>query len=162
MKNIKMRAGRVTQAITIIVAMLVSANVASAEDFHVQYDQAKLIRLARPAHDIIVGNPSIADVSIQGKQLLIVTGKSFGVTNLIVLDADGAVIVNRKMIVQGDDQKFVNLQKGENRQSYNCFPKCQPALVIGDTSAFGDEVGKAIQQKNAVSSGGKSGSGGGN
>jgi len=147
-------AGVIFRPVTLLIAMIVPLNAASAEDFLVQYDQARLIRLARPAHDIIVGNPSIADVSIQAKQLLVVTGKSFGVTNIIVLDAEGAVIINRKMIVQGDDTKYVNLQKGEMRQSYNCFPTCQPALVIGDQASFGDAVGKAIQQKNMVSNGG--------
>jgi len=156
MKKFEARAHGIYQAVTIIIAMLLSMNVAIAEDFHVKYDQAKLLRLARPAHDIIVGNPSIADVAIQGKQLLVVTGKSFGVTNLIVLDDAGAVILNRKMIVKGDDRKFVNLLKGRSRQSYNCTPQCQAALIAGDGTKFGSDVSKAIQQKSAVSTDGAS------
>jgi len=159
-KRIETRTSRLIRAVTIFIAMLGSMNIAMAEDFHVQYDQAKIMRIVRPVHSIIVGNPSIADVSIQGKQLLVVTGKSFGITNLIVLDDGGAVIVNRKLVVQGDDQKFVNLQKGSVRQSYNCTPTCQAALVVGDNATFGDQVGKAIQQKAAVSAGSAGGQSG--
>jgi len=162
MKRIETRTSHITRAVTLIIAMLGSMNMAMAEDFHIQYDQAKLMRIVRPAHSIIVGNPSIADVSIQGKQLLVVTGKSFGVTNLIVLDEGGAVVLNRKLVVQGDDQKFVNLRKGSVRESYNCTPTCQAALVIGDNVKFGSEIGKAIQQKASVSSGSANGQGGGN
>jgi Flp pilus assembly secretin CpaC len=37
------------------------------------------------AAEVIIGNPTIADVSVQGGNLLVVTGKSFGVTNIISL-----------------------------------------------------------------------------
>jgi len=160
MKIFHIRAGTIFRSIALLFAMLAPTAQAMAEDFLVQFDQARLLRLARPAQDIIVGNPSIADVAIQGKKLLVVTGKSFGVTNLIVLDADGSVIINRKMIVQGDDRKYVNLQKGDTRQSYNCFPTCQAALVIGDRSEYGDAVSKAIQQKSAIATGDSTGPGG--
>ena len=159
MKTFQTRSGRLFRSVALLVAMLVPMNAAMAEDFMVQYDQSRLLRLARPANTIIVGNPSIADVSIQGKQLLVVTGKSFGVTNLIVLDATGSVIINRKMIVQGDDRKFVNLQKGDMRQTYNCSPTCQPALVVGDQAAFAELVSKSIQQKRSISSEDGNGSG---
>ena len=161
-KRTTTRAGHIFRSVTLLITMLVPMNAALAEDFLVQYDQSRLLRLARPAHDIIVGNPSIADVSIQGSQLLVVTGKSFGVTNLIVLDDKSAVIINRKMIVQGDDAKFVNLQKGVTRQSYNCFPTCQAALVIGDQAEFGAALSSSIQQKVTVSNGAASAMSSGN
>ncbi len=159
-KTLQKRSGGLFRSIAIFIATLVTVNTAMAEDFMVQYDQSRLIRLARPANDIIVGNSSIADVTIQGKQLLVITGKSFGVTNLIVLDAKGTVIMNRKLIVQGDVRKFVNLQLGNQRQRYNCSPTCQSALIVGDQVAyFNDLLAKAIEKKNSISSeeGGNSG-----
>jgi Flp pilus assembly secretin CpaC len=57
-----------------------------AEDLVVNYDQSQLVKLPRPAAEIIIGNPSIADVTVQNGNLLVVTGKTFGITNMIVLD----------------------------------------------------------------------------
>ena len=88
-------------------AINVKAEEQASNDFLVQYDQARVMRIDEPATDIIVGNPSIAAVAIRGAKLLVVTGKTFGVTNVIVLNADGQVIVNRRLVVRADDQKIV-------------------------------------------------------
>ena len=43
------------------------------------------------AHTLIIGNPLVADVTmLKSNRLLVVTGKSFGTTNLILLDETGA------------------------------------------------------------------------
>src|SRR6185295_6796638 len=49
----------------------------AADDLIVKYDQSQLLRLPRPASEIIIGNPAIADIAIQSGNLLVVTGKSF-------------------------------------------------------------------------------------
>ena len=90
----------------------VKAQNAAANDIIVLIDQASLVRLDRPAAEIVVGNPSIADVSVQSGKVLIITGKSFGETNLIVVDADGKMITNRRLIVQEPRTGFVTLYKG--------------------------------------------------
>jgi len=63
-------------------------------------DEATLIRLGRDAAQLIIGNPAIADVSAQGPRLLVVTGKSYGVTNLIALDSEGREIFNAQLGVR--------------------------------------------------------------
>lgn len=108
---------------------------AFADDLIVRYDQAQLLRLPRPVNEIIVGNPSIADVAIQGGNLLVVTGKTFGVTNIIALDADRNIIQDQRIIVERD-QAVVNLHRGTGRQTYSCTPQCQPNLTIGDDSTY--------------------------
>ena len=59
-----------------------------ADDLVVRYDQSQLVRMPRHVSELIIGNPTIADVSLQGGKLLVVTGKTFGVTNIIALDAE--------------------------------------------------------------------------
>src|SRR5689334_2493493 len=85
----------------------VKAQNAAANDVIVLIDEASLMRLDRPAAEIVVGNPSIADVSVQSGKVLIITGKSFGETNLVVIDADGKMITNRRLIVQEPRTGFV-------------------------------------------------------
>jgi Flp pilus assembly secretin CpaC len=134
---------------------------AAANDLIVRYDQSQLLRLPRPVADIIVGNPSIADVSVQGGNLLVVTGKTFGVTNIIALDAERNVIQDQRVIVQQDDQRVVNLTKGSGRESYSCTPNCSPTITIGDNNAYFDAVSRhaSIKTKFSDQSGDQGGGG---
>ena len=113
-------------------------------------DEATLVRLDRPAAEVIVGNPSIADVSVQSGKMLVVTGKSFGQTNLIVIDADGKAIINKKLSVQEPRQGLVTLYRGSARFSFYCAPNCTPPLVIGDEADHFDKIEKQIQSKRSI------------
>ena len=139
----------------VIVALLsISADqcaTAAKNDVEVIIDEATLVRLDRPAAEIVVGNPSIADVSVQSSKTLVITGKSFGETNLIVMDADGKVVVNRTLIVQEPRTGFVTLYKGASRQTLHCAPHCTPPLVIGDDKKYFNTIGEQIKTKQSIS-----------
>jgi Flp pilus assembly secretin CpaC len=119
-----------------LAAFATDVSSAAAADMVVKYDQSQLLRLPRPAADIIIGNPTIADVSIQGGNLLVITGKAFGITNIIILDADRNVIQDQRIMVERDVNKIVHLQKGVNRQSWNCSPQCNPTVTVGDDQQY--------------------------
>ncbi|MFN0218526.1 MAG: pilus assembly protein N-terminal domain-containing protein [Hyphomicrobium sp.] len=133
------------------VAAVAQPTIAVAGDLVVRYDQSQLLRLPRPAAEIIIGNPSIADVSLQGGNLLVVTGKTFGITNIIALDAERNVIQDQRVLVERDDLKVVNLHKGSTRFTYSCTPNCEPNLTIGDDKAFFDTVLKHNGDKSKFS-----------
>lgn len=141
------RLGRAAAMAMLAAAFAVAAGAAKAEDLIVKYDQSQLLRLPRPAAEIIIGNPAIADISIQTGNLLVITGKTFGITNIIALDADRNVIQDQRVLVKRDEAKVVNLQRGTLRQSYNCTPQCNPSITIGDEQAYFDTIQKASQAK---------------
>jgi Flp pilus assembly secretin CpaC len=142
-------------------AASLTATNASANDLVVVYDQAQLLRLPRPPAEIIIGNASIADVSIQGGNILVVTGKTFGVTNIIALDSERNVIQDQRILVRRDEKRTVNLHKAAMRQSYSCTPNCSPMLTIGDDANYFDMVSKHNSTKTKFSeSAGDSGGGG--
>lgn len=130
---------------------------ASANDLIVKYDQSQLIRLPRPVADIIIGNASIADVTVKSSNLMIVTGKSFGVTNIIALDADKNIIQDQRIIVQRDEVATVNLHAGSSRRSYNCSPQCNPSITVGDDKEYINLVASTTSQKLRVSENGSTG-----
>lgn len=153
---------RMGAAISFIVAGLAAslASVpASAGDLLVRYDQSQLLRLPRPAAEVIIGNPSIADVALQGGNLLVVTGKTFGITNIIALDAQRNVIQDQRVIVERDEKRIVNVHKGAMRQSFSCTPACSPTLTIGDDTAFFEMVSKHNTTKTGFSEGSADGGG---
>jgi Pilus formation protein N terminal region len=126
-------------------------NGAYAADLVVRYDQSQLLRLPRAATEIIIGNPSIADVSLQGGNLLVVTGKTFGITNIIALDAERNVIQDQRVLVERDERAVVNVHKGSARYTYSCTPNCEPNLTIGDDKTFFDMVQKHNTDKTRFS-----------
>jgi Flp pilus assembly secretin CpaC len=133
---------------------------ATAADLIVRYDQSQLLRLPRPATEIIIGNPSIADVSLQGGNLLVVTGKTFGITNIIALDADRNVIQDQRVVVERDERRVVNLHKGSTRFTYSCSPNCETNLTIGDDKGFFETVSKHNSEKTKFSEGAADSAGG--
>jgi Pilus formation protein N terminal region len=140
-------------AMLLALISVLAAPSARANDLIVRYDQSELIRLPRPATEVIIGNPSIADVTIQGGNLLVVTGKTFGVTNIIALDAHRNVIQDQRVLVERDDLRTLVLYKGAQRESYTCTPACAPTITIGDETKFFETMAKHAQNKATVSSG---------
>jgi len=87
----------------------------------------------------------------------VVTGKTFGVTNIIALDQERNVIQDQRVVVQRDEARTVNLHKGSQRQSYSCTPNCSPTLTIGDDTAYFEMVSKHAQSKTKFSDGASDG-----
>jgi Pilus formation protein N terminal region len=143
----------VAMVIAVLAGTLAMGGEAQASDLIVRYDQTQLIRLPRRATEVIVGNPSIADVAIQGGNLIAVTGKSFGVTNIIALDEKSNVIQDQRLIVERDNSRMLVLYKGPLRESYTCTPDCSPTITIGDDTAYFESIAKHTQRKFGVSTG---------
>lgn len=143
--------GQITLISIILLAAAAPQSAARAGDLIVRYDQSQLLRLPRPASEVIIGNPSIADVALQGGNLLVVTGKTFGITNVIALDAERNVIQDQRVLVERDDRRTVNLMKGGSRFTLSCTPNCEPTLTIGDDRTFFETVKKHNSDKTAFS-----------
>lgn len=150
-RNVKLRNDSRRLAAVAAALALLPALPARAADLIVHYDQSQLVRLARPVAEVIIGNPSIADVTVQGSTLLVVTGKTFGITNIIALDADRKIIKDQRVIVERDENRVVNLHKAGLRQSYSCTPNCSPTLTIGDDAAYFDQIQKHSAAKTGFS-----------
>jgi hypothetical protein len=113
-------------------------------------DEAILIRLDADAAQLIVGNPAIADATAQNPRLLVITGKSYGATNLIALDADGHEILNVRLGVHEGDIRQVTLFKGTMRQSLHCAPNCQRTLSLSDDKTQFEQLAETVTKKFGV------------
>ena len=82
----------------------------------VMIDHAKVMRLPERTQTVIIGNPIIADITIQRNGIVVVTGKSYGVTNLIALDAAGAMLAESLVSVQAATESVVVVQRGLERE----------------------------------------------
>jgi Flp pilus assembly secretin CpaC len=102
----------------------------------VNVDQAKLVNLPERVATIVVGNPLIADVTMQPGGIVIVTGKGYGATNFIAMNRAGEVLVDRIIQVEGPTDQVVTVYRGVNRESYSCMPICQRRVTLGDSDAY--------------------------
>lgn len=117
----------------------------------VTVDQAKVFRVPRPAATIIVGNPAIVDATVEDDQTIVLTGRSFGVTNLIVLDAEGDAVVDQHVVVTGSEINTVRIYRRNSRETLACAPVCEPTLTIGDDSQAFSFASSQIQARNNLS-----------
>jgi hypothetical protein len=141
------------------LALIPSSRAAPAQDggggMVVMIDHAKVIRLPDKTQTVIVGNPIIADVTIQKNGIIVVTGKSYGVTNLIALDTAGTLLAESMIRVQAPNEAVVTVQRGLERETYSCTPNCQPSLLLGDSNKYFSEVGGQAGQRNSLATGSK-------
>ncbi len=108
-----------------------------AESVTVHIDQAQLLKVPDRVATVVIGNPMIADATLQSGGILVVTGKGYGATNLMALDRDGRVILSDSVQVLGPSgPDLVVIYKGDARESYSCAPQCQPRTTLGDSTAY--------------------------
>jgi len=110
---------------------------AADEVVSINVDQAQLVTLPDRVSTIIIGNPLIADATVQTGGILVVTGKGYGATNLLALDRTGRVLMSRMVEVRGaGSSDIVTVFKGIERESYSCAPNCERRITLGDSPAF--------------------------
>ncbi len=88
-------------------------------------NQAKIVKLSRAADTIIIGNPLIADASVQDATTIVLTGKGFGVTNLVVLDDQGNPVVDEQVTVGRQEAASVRIYRRAAIQTLSCTPFCE-------------------------------------
>jgi len=123
---------------------------AGRETVAVMIDHAKVVRLPERTQTVVVGNPMIADITVQRNGIVVVTGKSYGVTNVIALDAGGALLAESFIRVQATTESVVIVQRGLERESYSCTPNCQPSILLGDANRYFGEVSGQAGQRNSL------------
>jgi len=130
-----------------LTALGFGAGPAHADALTVAVDRAQILRLPEKVSTIVIGNPLIADASLQHGGYLVVTGKGYGATNLLALDRAGRVVMEKTIEVRGPkDRDLVVVYRGVDRESYSCAPTCQPRITLGDATGY---FGQTLAQSGA-------------
>ena len=137
----------------VLLAAVMPAPAHAGDTITVVLDQATIAKLPEHVSTIVIGNPLIADVTVQAGGLLVVTGKGYGTTNLIALDRSGAVLTERSIQVLGPQDKVVVVYRGVSRESYSCAPDCERRITLGDASAYFEDTLQQSGNRNARAQG---------
>ncbi|WP_119388342.1 pilus assembly protein N-terminal domain-containing protein [Taklimakanibacter lacteus] len=133
--------------------LALTAPALGASDIVIQADQAKIIAVSGQPGTVVVGNPSIADVTVQDDRVVLM-GRNYGVTNLIILDREGNQLAALDVTVQITDKNAVQVFKAGGRMTLACAPMCEQTLQVGDDSTrVFDPLTRQMQTKSDIASG---------
>ncbi len=135
------------QLISAVAAAIALMSTAQAGQIWLTMDYVRPYKLDRPASDIVIGNPAIADVTAQDSNNLLLFGKTPGVTNIYILDADGQTIENLVVRVRTNATDLLTFYKGSARTTYNCMTNCEATITVGDDRDVFRQVTEQVGQK---------------
>ena len=131
-----------------------SPTARALEVIDVVLDQVKIIQLTENAVTLVIGNPLVVDVTmLRGNNKMILTGKGFGQTQIVALNAAGEAIGESLVKVSADDTKNLVVQRGLERESYHCHERCQLTYALGDSTRHMGETAGQIQSRNGIMAG---------
>ncbi len=120
---------RPTIAAGLLLAGLVMTNPASAQSrMSVKIDHSERVQLRGSAGSVIVGNPAIADVTVVDANTLFITGKGYGVTEVIAVDPIGRTVFQSQVVVTGSDSGSVRVWRGANVSEMACAGSCSVSV----------------------------------
>jgi Flp pilus assembly secretin CpaC len=132
-----LKAGHLAFAVVLFMSAGVAVNAARADEasapITVKVNMARILRISAPAATVVIGNPGVADVTIQDPKTLVLTGKSYGQTNMIVLDAKGNPIADTMVEVVQSEANLVTVFSAGERSTLACAPTCAPTVMLGDS-----------------------------
>jgi hypothetical protein len=126
-----MAPSRIFAAFTAAAALLAGSS-GPALAVMVHMDQTTVVELKAPVGNVLVANPSIADVSLITPQKLAILGRSYGLTNIIVTDRMGRTIFQQQVNVAAAPTGRVSLYRGVLVNNFACAPHCERTPMPGE------------------------------
>jgi hypothetical protein len=97
-----------------LLVVLASA-AAMADGLNINWREARVVKLAKPATSIVIGDPTVADVSLETPQTLVVFGKTPGETNILVLSGDQELLLDWPVVVSPTTARHVSVVNAGNQ-----------------------------------------------
>jgi Flp pilus assembly secretin CpaC len=86
--------------------------------------EAARIVLSAPVRDLVVGDPSVADVSLVNERTLVVLGKKAGATTVLAFDARGQALADRDVVVSDVPSPGGHRPARLTASTYACGDRC--------------------------------------
>jgi Flp pilus assembly secretin CpaC len=112
-------------SLALIISLWAGPAGAAEAMLNVYMNHARVLKLDRPVSKVIVGNSEVADATVADAKTIVLTGRSFGTTNLVILDVDGNAMVDERILVSIDEGNTVRVFKQTIRSVLSCTPNCE-------------------------------------
>ena len=121
---------KIVVGVSALLSASLQPSLAQDEILRVSMNHARVLRLDRAVSKVIVGNSKVADATVADATTIVLTGRSFGTTNLVLLDADGNPIVDERILVSIDEGNTVRVFRQTDRSILSCTPNCEEHAEI--------------------------------
>jgi Flp pilus assembly secretin CpaC len=139
-------------AVWAVAGFVPAAFAASTPTITVKSDQATIVALAGDPATVIIGNSLFADITLK-KGMIVIHGRQWGTTNVIILDKENEELANFELSVVRGGSQNVMVRKGISSFSYLCAPSCEGALQVGDNADHFGSISSAMATKLQLSTG---------
>ncbi|MEM1286905.1 MAG: pilus assembly protein N-terminal domain-containing protein [Pseudomonadota bacterium] len=116
----------------------------------VALDHARVMKVVGDVSTIIIGNPAIADATMPDPNTIVLTGKSFGETNMVMLDTNGEILAEQILQVSARGESMVSVYRGVQRTTFSCSPMCEIRPMPGDNAETLEAGLSAFEARNAA------------
>jgi Flp pilus assembly secretin CpaC len=137
----------------VLALAIAAAPAAIADPFKITVDQTVALKIPGAANSVVVGNAAVADVAVHDASTLLVTGKAFGSTNLMVLDSAGRTIYSNQVQVGSQVDSDMTIVRAGATYTYSCVDKCRSTATVGDATAYFQETLQTQQGKSGAAKG---------
>jgi len=100
---------RLLVLVPMLAAMAVASAAAMADGLNINWREARVLKLAKPATSVIIGDPTVADVTLDSPDTLIIFGKTPGETNMLVLSGGQEVLLDWAVVVSPVTARHVSV-----------------------------------------------------
>lgn len=153
-----------------LLALAAQVSTAGAATISAVIDQGVRITLPAGARDVMIGNPAIADINVVDSRTAVIQGRSYGATNLMIIDARGRTLQNSPIVVRAPSGNHVSLYRGPgagaavaNVANYACAPRCERTPMPGEldseysrfAGSFSAYAQRAAEARRAVAQNGQ-------
>lgn len=113
---------------------------ANAEPIVIETSKSTSLKLSEAASSVVIGNPRVADVAVHDANLIFITGRTFGTTNLLVFSEDGSQLYSGDVVVTTNSTNLLNVSRAGATNTYDCAPTCRSVLSLGDELVYFDTL----------------------
>jgi Flp pilus assembly secretin CpaC len=96
--------------------------VSNAEPIHLRAGIARTLLLAKPVRAVIIGDPTIADATVQSEKTVVLTGKAQGTTDVILFDDKNNQMFSARIEIARAEPNVVKIHpRGGRNQLQSSF-----------------------------------------
>ncbi|AMC13425.1 pilus assembly protein N-terminal domain-containing protein [Liberibacter crescens] len=118
---------------TYIIFYINPALAENKNQIHIPMGESKIIKFDMPISKVIIGDVRVLDAIETDPQTIVLTTKNYGSTNLVILDKEGNIVIDKTVIVTVSENNTVRIYRQTKREVFSCNPNCESNEIIPNT-----------------------------